>query len=178
MKQEITQPRIDPASVPGWAVDADPENDPTWPMRNRENDDAPGMNWERPPLQEDSVEILHSIEHNRTPAVFGTATPPRGISGMIRRSAFKYSESQWAHWLLLMAADRVDMIEGVVEDFSRGKAPDLYKEYGLASEWQTNRKQFVTRTATTVALTAGAAALAYYLLKPKSAVPEMEYVSP
>ncbi|MBM0206084.1 hypothetical protein JNW90_26015 [Micromonospora sp. STR1s_5] len=37
-------------------------------------------------------------------AVFGTSTPPRWVSGMIRRQAFKFSESEWAHWLMLMTA--------------------------------------------------------------------------
>jgi hypothetical protein len=39
---------------------------------------------ERPPQQESDVEILQSIEHIRTPAVFGTSTPPSGVSGMVR----------------------------------------------------------------------------------------------
>ncbi len=51
------------------------------------------MTWERPPQQKRRVEILASIEHNKLPAVFGTSTPPSGLSGMIRRQAFKYSES-------------------------------------------------------------------------------------
>jgi hypothetical protein len=33
---------IEPESVVGWGVDADPLNDPTYPMRDRAEDDSPG----------------------------------------------------------------------------------------------------------------------------------------
>jgi hypothetical protein len=125
-------PRIDPSTVVGWGSDADPDNDPTWPMRDRSQDDGPGMNWARPPLQVPTVEILQSVEHLRLPAAFGTSTPPRGVSGVIRRRAFKFSESQWGHWLLLMLADRVDSVEGIVDDFRRGKRPKPLVEMGVA----------------------------------------------
>ena len=110
---------IDPASVPGWGVDADRRNDPTYPMRQREKGGRP-MDWARPPLQDPQVEILRSIEHNRLPAVVGTSTPPSGLSGAIRRAAFAYSESDWRHWLMLLGADRVNMVEGLVEDLAQG----------------------------------------------------------
>ncbi|HEY8570904.1 hypothetical protein [Phenylobacterium sp.] len=129
---ETASPRIDPASVVGWGVDADPENDPTWPMRDRSRDDGPGLNWERPPVQHPDVEILQSVEHLRQPASVGTSTPPHGLSGVIRRKAFRFSESQWGHWLLLMLADRVDSIEGIFSDLKRGKRPRPFQEMGVA----------------------------------------------
>lgn len=44
--------------------------------------------------------------------VFGTACPPKGLSGALRRHAYaRYSEGWPAHWLILIAADRVDTIE-------------------------------------------------------------------
>ncbi|HEX8586222.1 MAG TPA: hypothetical protein VF680_17650, partial [Allosphingosinicella sp.] len=100
---------IDPHTVNGWGVDADPENDPTWPMRDRAWDDG-DVNWARGPLQTPDVEILQSVEHIRTPASMGTSTPPRGLSGVIRRFAFRWSESNWLHWLMLMGADRIDVV--------------------------------------------------------------------
>lgn len=117
------EPRIDPADVPGWGVDADPDNDPTWPMRDRSRDDGPGLNWVRPEVQLANVEILQSVEHGRQPAAFGSATPPRGLSGVIRRRAFHFSESQWGHWLLLMLADRVNTVEGLIDDLGRKSRP-------------------------------------------------------
>ena len=139
---------IDPAQVPGWAVDADPENDPTYPIRDRSQQDAKRlMVWERPTLQEEKVEILRSIEHNRLPAVFGTTRPPRGLSGMIRRGAFTYSESHWLHWLMLMGADRIDVVEGLIEDLGRGKIPNIPAEMGARSEWKHNKKGLVSKVA-------------------------------
>lgn len=124
-------PRIDPATVIGWGVDADPENDPTWPMRDRSKDDGPGMNWTSPAAQAVDAEILQSVEHVRRPATVGLSAPPRGLSGALRRAAFRFSESQWGHWLLLIFADRVDSVEGVVEDVLRGRPPNPLVEMGL-----------------------------------------------
>jgi hypothetical protein len=130
---------IDPSKVPGWGVDANPKNDPTYPMRDRSHEDKRGMNWKRPPQQRKTVEILQSIERNNLTAVFGTSTPPSGVSGMIRRQAFRYSESEWAHWLMLMAADRVNVVEGLVQDLGRGRIPNIPGEMGIRSELEHNR---------------------------------------
>ena len=146
---------VDTAAIPGWGVDADPENDPTYPYRDRSRDDGPGMTWERPPQQQPDVEILRSIEHNRLPAVFGTSTPPRALSGVVRRLAFRWSESNWMHWLLLMGADRIDVVEGLVEDLGRGKIPNIPAEMGARAEWKHNKKGFVTKAAVTGAVLAG-----------------------
>lgn len=159
----MTPTAVNTSAIPGWGVDADPENDPTWPMRDQSRDDGPGRNWTRPPLQPESVEVLMSIEHNQRPAVFGTAAPPKGLSGVLRRRAFAFSESQWMHWLLLMGADRVNEVEGVLEDLGRGRVPNVFKEMGLKSEWEHNRAAFIRRTAATIAVTAGVAGLLVYL---------------
>ena len=150
-----------PNALPGWGVDADPENDPTWPMRDQARDDGPGSNWARPPLQASDVEILQSNEHIRRPAVFGTAIPPRGLSGVIRRQAFRYSESQWMHWLLLMGADRINVVEGLIEDLGRGKVPNPLGEMGLKGSLKYDRKGVVTTTA----LAAGGVLLGVLLVR-------------
>jgi hypothetical protein len=150
---------IDPTSVVGWGVDANPENDPTYPYRDRSRDQGLTKAWERPQQQQSDVEILQSIEHLRTPAVFGTSTPPHGVSGMVRRVAFRWSESNWLHWLLLMGADRINVVEGVVEDLGRGKIPNLPAEMGARAEWQHNKRGFFTKLAVVTGLAAGAAVL-------------------
>jgi hypothetical protein len=129
--------RIDPGRVIGWAVDADPDNDPTYPMRVRTK--GKDKQWERPRLQTSTAEILSSIEHNRRPAVISNAIPPQGISGVIRRKAFEYSESDWRHWLLLLAADRTDSVEGIVDDLSNGQIPNFAAEIGLPAAWKHNK---------------------------------------
>lgn len=146
--------RLDPATIPGWGVDADPDNDPTYPMRDRSHEDKGGRSWERPPLQARRVEVLQSLEYDSRPAVFGTSTPPRGLSGAIRRRAFRYSEAEWAHWFMLLAADRVNVVEGVVEDFSRGRVPNIPAEMGLRAELAHNRAGFARKVAVSGAVLA------------------------
>jgi hypothetical protein len=148
----MEQPRIDPANVIGWGVDADPENDPTYPMRDVSGDDKAGLNWERPSLQPHSVEVLMSTEHNRRPAVFGTSTPPSGLSGTIRRRAFKRSEGKWGHWLMLLMADRINMVEGIVDDLGKGRIPNVPAEMGLRSEIQHNLPGFTRKVVFTGAV--------------------------
>jgi hypothetical protein len=145
---------IDPESVPGWGVDADPENDPTYPYRRRENDDHKA-DATRPPAQHSDVEILQSIEYLRRPAVFGTSTPPSGLSGMVRRGAFRWSESNWLHWLLLMGADRINVVEGIVADVSRGKVPNIPAEMGMSAEWEHNKKGLATTAGVALVATGG-----------------------
>jgi hypothetical protein len=151
----MTRPQaIDPATVNGWGVDADPRNDPTYPYRLREDDPGPAKVWDRPTQQRPSVEVLRSIEYNRLPAVVGTSTPPRGLSGAMRRTAFRYSESDWTHWLMLLGADRVNAVEGVLEDLGRGRIPNIPGEMGIRSAWRHDPQALVTRTAVTVGLAA------------------------
>jgi hypothetical protein len=136
---------IDPSKVKGWGVDANPKNDPTYPMKNRNNGEHTGYSWERPAQQAATVEILHSNERPNLSAAFGTSTPPAGLSGIIRREAFKYSENSYGHWLPLMLADRVGVVEGVLDDLTRGHVPNIFGELGWKAEWEHNRKSLVTK---------------------------------
>jgi hypothetical protein len=136
---------INPSQVKGWGIDADPQNDPTYPMKTRNNGEHAGYSWERPAQQPESVEILHSNERPNLSATFGTSTPPAGLSGMIRRAAFNFSENSYGHWVPLMLADRIGMVEGVVSDLARGHVPNVFGEMGLKAEWKHNRKSLVTK---------------------------------
>jgi len=151
---------IDARSVVGWGVDADPRNDPTYPYRDRSADMGLRQNWEPPTPQESHVEILQSVEYVRRPAVFGTSNPPVGISGVVRRAAFRWSESNWLHWLLLMGADRMNVVEGLVVDVAHGKIPNIPAEMGARAEWRYNRVGFVTKSAAVLGVAAGVFALA------------------
>jgi hypothetical protein len=142
---------VDTSTIPGWGVDANPKNNPTYPMRQIENQER-GLNWPRPAQQTPDVEVLRSIEHNRLPAVVGTSTPPSGLSGVIRRYAFRRSESDWWHWLLLMGADRIGVVEGVVEDLAHGKVPNIPAEMGARAEWRHNKTGFAIKTGAALAV--------------------------
>ncbi|MGX5687705.1 hypothetical protein [Arcticibacter tournemirensis] len=131
--------------IKGWGIDADPENEPTYPMKKYTGDDHNRLNWIRPVQQPPSVEILHSNERPNLSAVFGTPVPPSGISGAIRRYAFKYSEGSYGHWLPLILADKINVIEGLIDDVKQGHIPNIFAEKGLKSEWKYNRKAFVQK---------------------------------
>lgn len=150
----MTNALVDPSAIPGWGIDADPRNDPTYPMRHVEDQQSRGLTWDRPAQQHPTVEILQSIEHNRLPAVLGTSTPPSGLSGMMRRYAFRRSESDWWHWLLLMGADRVNVVEGILEDLGRGKAPNIPGEMGVRAEWQHNKQGLAVKVGVGLAVSA------------------------
>jgi hypothetical protein len=141
--------------IKGWGIDADPTNEPTHPMKKYTGDDHKRLKYDRPTLQPIDVEILHSNERPNVTAVFGTSTPPSGLSGMIRRYAFKYSEGNWGHWLSLLLADRINVVEGIIEDFSKGHVPNIFAEKGWKAEWQHNKPALIKKVAVTAAVTAG-----------------------
>lgn len=149
----------DDARITGWGVDADPKNDPTYPMKDRTAGEQQGYSWERPPQQPIDIEVLHSNERPNVTAVFGTATPPAGVSGIIRRIAFRYSESSYGHWLPLMLADRVNAGEGILDDLTHGHVPNILEEMGWKVEWRHNRKSLVRRVLVRTVLMS--AAIAY-----------------
>jgi hypothetical protein len=143
-----------PKNIPGWGVDANPENDPTYPMKERNGADYQRFNYDKPTQQPLDVEILHSIERPGVSRVFGTSTPPQGLSGMIRRYAFKHSESTYMHWVPLVVADRVNVVEGIIDDLAHGHIPNIFAEKGWGAEWKYNRKGFVQNIAIGVAVSA------------------------
>ena len=150
----------DTSQIKGWGVDADPKNDPTYPMKNRNNGEHAGYSWERPPQQPITVEVLHSNERPNVPSVFGTSTPPSGLSGVIRRIAFRHSESSYDHWLPLMLPDRMSVVEGILGDLGRGHVSNVLAERGWKAEWKHNRRSLVRRTLVRVVLIS--AAVAYF----------------
>ena len=134
---------IDYKSIPGWNMDADPENEPTYPIKKWTGDDHKRSNWERPPQQPIKEEILHSNERPNVSAVFGTPLPPSGLSGIIRRKAFKFSESEYGHWLNLLFADRINVVEGIIDDIRHGHFPNIFAERGMKADWKHNRKELI-----------------------------------
>jgi len=148
-----------PKDIPGWGIDANPENDPTYPMKHATGADHQRIHYDKPPQQPLSVEILQSIERPSITRVFGTSTPPSGISGMIRRFAYKFSEGDARHWLSLILADKVNVVEGVVDDLKQGYVPNIFVERGWNAEWKYNRKAFTQKIVIGAAITAVAVVL-------------------
>lgn len=146
--------------IKGWGIDADPKNDPTYPMKHRTDEEQKGYSWDRPTQQPIDIEVLHSIERPNISAVFGTSVPPSGLSGMIRRFAFKYSENSYLHWLPLLLADRVNVVEGIVDDFAQGHVPNIFAEKGYVAEWKYDKTGLITKMAIAAAVVAAAVVLA------------------
>ncbi|MCZ2820524.1 hypothetical protein O2V63_09300 [Modestobacter sp. VKM Ac-2977] len=95
------------ARIPGWGVDLDPADRPSSPKLQYSADT--GAHWDFPDRQPGSAGRERSVEHAFVTPVFGTAQPLHGPSGAIRRLAYeRFSEARLAHWLLLVAGDRVD----------------------------------------------------------------------
>jgi hypothetical protein len=138
--------------IKGWGIDADPENEPTYPMKHYTGDDHKRIHYERPPLQPVTVEVLHSNERPNVSAVFGTSAPPSGLSGQIRRYAFKHSEASFGHWIPLILADRVNAIEGIIDDLKNGHVPNIFAERGWGAELKYNRKGFAIKVLTGIAV--------------------------
>lgn len=153
----------DYSHIPGWGIDADPKNDPTYPYRHRmeRKSGAPeksDSSWERPTQQPVDIEVLKSIERPTVSAVFGTSVPPTGLSGQIRRLAFKSSESEYGHWLPLLLADRVNMVEGILDDLKQGHVPNIFAEKGLKAAWKYDRKGLLQSVLIGVLVTTAAVA--------------------
>ena len=148
--------------INGWGIDADPDNNPTYPMKHYTGADHDRLNYERAPQQLQRVEVLHSNERPGITRVFGTSTPPSGLSGMLRRYAFKFSEGSSGHWLTLLLADRVNVVEGIVVDLRHGHIPNLIAERGWKAEWKYNRKGVVKNIVSGVAITSALIAFLVY----------------
>lgn len=133
-------------------MDADPENEPTYPMKNYTGDDHQRSNYERSFQQPITVEILKSNERPKPSAVFGTSVPPSGLSGKVRRYAFQHSEDRYRHWIPLILADRINMVEGLIDDLKRGHLPNVFAESGWKAEWKHNPKGLAVKILTNVAI--------------------------
>ncbi|WP_127130319.1 hypothetical protein [Georgenia sp. SYP-B2076] len=120
------------ARIPGWGVDLDPKDRPAVP---REQNLPTGAHWDFPERQPETWPRERSIEHKFLTPVFGTSSPPRGVSGAMRKHAYRaYSEARAAHWLLLLAADRVDAWESHLRSFVTLHLDNPVTETGVLSE--------------------------------------------
>lgn len=122
------------ARIPGWGVDLDPADRPSYP-REQPGIET-GARWDFPERQPEKWPRERSVEHAFVTPVFGTSTPPKGISGALRKYAYrKYSEGRAAHWLVLIAADRVDAWESHLRSFATLRPDNPVTETGVLSEF-------------------------------------------
>lgn len=148
------------AHIQGWGVDLDEKDRPAVPME-RTPPRLDNIPWDQPPQQEAHVEVFVSPERPAITPVFGSTTPPSGLSGMLRRAAYKLTESDTRHWLLLLLADRVNVVEGIGQDLLHGHVPNVLGEMGIRAELRHNPAGLARKAAVTVAV----AGVAWYLLQ-------------
>jgi hypothetical protein len=123
------------ARIPGWGADLDPRDRPSVPKEKLDSD-LSGAHWEFPERQPEKWPRERSIEHEFLTPVFGTSCPPKGLSGVIRRYAYRrYSEGRAAHWLLLLASDRVDVVESTLRSLVSLHPDNPITETGVLSEF-------------------------------------------
>jgi len=120
-------------TIPGWGVDLDPADRPSYPKEAMQDT---GAHWDFPERQPELYPREKSTEHKFLTPVFGTAQPLRGLSGAIRRYAYTFSEGQTAHWLLLMAGDRVDVLESRLRAIAQGRPDNPIAETGVMAEFK------------------------------------------
>jgi len=140
MTYTAEKPNITPSSdelrarIPGWGADLDPADRPAVP-REQAPPDLIHPHWDFPERQAEAWARERSIEHQFVTPVFGTVCPPKGLSGVMRRLAYaRYSEARAAHWLLLLAADRVDAIESHLRSFVSLRPDNPITQTGVLSE--------------------------------------------
>ncbi|MFJ1512548.1 hypothetical protein [Cellulosimicrobium funkei] len=122
------------ARVPGWGVDLDPRDRPSYP-REIYDPAATGAHWDVPEQQPELRARERSVEHAHLTPVFGTSAPLHGASGAVRRYAYRqFSEGRAAHWLLLLAGDRVDAVESHLRSFASLHPDDPVTETGVVGE--------------------------------------------
>ena len=140
MPYTADQPKKGPTSeelrarIPGWGADLDPRDRPAVP---RERFEPTGAHWAFPERQEEKWPRERSVEHRFLTPVFGTSTPPKGLSGVMRRYAYgRFSEGRAAHWLVLIAADRVDAVESHLASFLTLRPDNPVTQTGVLSEFR------------------------------------------
>jgi hypothetical protein len=121
------------ARIPGWGADLDPADRPSVP-RERFAPEATGAHWDFPERQPELTPRERSIEHGMLTPVFGTVAPLHGLSGAVRRYAYRYSEGRAAHWLLLIAGDRVDAVGSHLKSFGTLRPDNPFTETGVTAE--------------------------------------------
>ena len=86
---------VDLTARPGVPMEHRPEPFPTAP--------------ERVVVQRPRVEVLQIPGRKKPAWVVSNAQPPRGLAGRLRRRAFRIPEHHPEHWMLLLAADRLEV---------------------------------------------------------------------
>ncbi len=106
---------------PYWGVDLEPLSRPG--VQTARQEPRPFPNTRYPPERQQG-EPSSPVHGNSKPVppVFGTSVPLRGLSGAIRRAAYRIPDHYPRHWLLKLLGDRVDSLEHRIKRAAPGAA--------------------------------------------------------
>jgi hypothetical protein len=110
------------ANIPFWGIDLPPENRPGVPYERAPRPLA-GAHWITPARQVPTVPVLKRAGLAQLTPVFGTAAPPHGLSGRLRKVGYDITDDKVRHWMVLLLADRVDVIESNLGDVAKRVLP-------------------------------------------------------
>lgn len=113
------KPAQQPAQpIEGWGADRRAEDRPGIPRETRPSP-LPGAAGivDQQRLGEPPV---HADRLTPTP-VFGGKQPTHGLSGRVRRAAYRIPNHKVQHWLMLLLADRIDILESRLGDLVRSR---------------------------------------------------------
>lgn len=92
------------------AVDRNPLDRPGVPQESDPPQPLGNAHWLKPDQQVSAAQPVVGQGRPLTP-VYSVANPPRGLSGWVRRAAYRVPDYRPKRWLLLVLADRIDVLE-------------------------------------------------------------------
>jgi hypothetical protein len=119
--------------IPGWGADLSPENRPGVP-KEKKPPQGTGAHWKIPERQKPDVKIHKTVERRELTPVFGATCPPKGLSGLLRNFAYTLPEGNASHWISLLLADRIDVVETIIIDGMTFRAGNPISETGIGVE--------------------------------------------
>jgi hypothetical protein len=130
--------------VNGWGADLDPANRPAYPKELPST--VMTARGEVKHWQEPHTRVHVSNEHPNLTPTFGASRPPHGLSGRLRDYAYEFGEASNRHWMTLVLADRVDMVETMIMDAFRGKGDNYVAEKGWPAlmKYAPPKKKYLT----------------------------------
>jgi hypothetical protein len=97
--------------VSGWGVDVREEDRPGVPKETRPPE--PLSNRIAIDQQVHGPLAVRDASRPVTP-VYASAVPPRGLSGILRRAAYRVPDYKPRRWMMLLIADRIDVMEHAI----------------------------------------------------------------